>query len=69
MSDPSLHPYVYAQEITLHIRISRKFNFLSQLSSLLGTEALQEVLASPIPLILPILKRGFVWEIYVFVLL
>ena len=69
MSDPNLHPYIYAQEVTLHIRISRKFNFLPQLRSVLGTEVLQEILASPIPLILPMLSRNLVWEIYVFVLL
>ena len=69
MSDPNLHPYIYAQEVTLHIRISRKFNFLPQLRSVLGTEVLQEILASPIPLILPTLSRNLVWEIYVFVLL
>ena len=69
MSNPSLYPYIYAQEITLHVRVSRKFNFLSQLRSLLGTEALQEVLASPIPIIYPILSRNLVWEVYVFVLL
>ena len=69
MSDPNLHPYIYAQEITLHIRISRKFNFLPQLRTVLGTEVLQEVLASPIPFFLPMLRRGLVWEIYVFVLL
>ena len=69
MSDPNLYPYIYAQEITLHIRIGRKFNFLSQLRSVLGIEVLQEVLASPIPLILPMLSRSLVWEIYVFVLL
>ena len=69
MSDPNLHPYIYAQEITLHIRISRKFNFLSQLRFVLGIEVLQEVLASPIPLILPMLSRSLVWEIYVYVLL
>ena len=69
MNDPNLHPYIYAQEITLHIRISRKFNFLSQLRSVLGIEVLQEVLASPISVILPMLTRRLVWEIYVFVLL
>ena len=69
MNDPNLHPYIYAQEITLHIRISKKFNFLSQLRSVLGVEVLQEVLASPIPLILPMLSRSLVWEVYVFVLL
>ena len=69
MSDPNLHPYIYAQEITLHIRIDKKFNFLSQLRSMLGIEVLQEVLASPIPLILPMLSRSLVWETYVFVLL
>lgn len=69
MSDPSLHPYIYAQEITLHVRISRKFNFLAQLRSMLGAEALQQALASPIPLILPMLRRGLLWEVYVFVLL
>ena len=69
MSDPSLYPYIYAQEITLHVRVSRDFNFLSQLRSSLGTKALQEVLASPIPIIYPILSRNLVWEVYVFVLL
>ena len=69
MSDPNIHPYIYAQEVTLHIRISRKFNFLPQLRSVLGTEVLQEILASPIPLILPMLSRNLVWKIYVFVLL
>ena len=69
MSNPSFYPYIYAQEITLHMRVSRKFNFLSQLRSSLGTEALQEVLASPIPIIYPILSKNLVWEVYVFVLL
>ena len=69
MSDPSLHPYIYAQEITLHVRVSRKFNFLTELRSMLGTEALQQALASPIPLILPMLRRDLLWEVYVFVLL
>ncbi len=69
MSDSRLHPYIYAQELTVHIRVSRKFYFLSQLSTLVGTEALQEILASPIPLIYPVLQRNLVWEIYVFILL
>ena len=69
MSYPSLYCYIYAQEITLHVRVNRKFNLLSQLKSLLGTEALQEILASPIPIIYPILRRILVWEVYVFVLL
>ena len=69
MSDPSLHPYIYAQETTLHVRVSRKFNFLTELRSMFGTEALQQALASPIPLILPMLRRDLLWEVYVFVLL
>ena len=69
MRDPSLYPYIYAQEITLHVRVSRKFNFLSQLRSLLGIEALEEIIASPIPIIYPILRKNLVWEVYVFVLL
>lgn len=69
MSNPGLYPYIYAQEVTLHIRVGRKFNFLSQLSSILGPEALQETLASPIPLVVPMLSRGLIWEIFVFVLL
>ena len=69
MSNPSLYPYIYVQEITLHVGVTRKFKFLSQLRSLVGTEALQEILASPIPIIYPILRRNLVWEVYVFVLL
>ena len=69
MSDPNLHSYIHAQEITLHIRISRKFKFLPQLRSVLGTEVLQAVLVSPISLILSMLSRSLVWEVYVFVLL
>ena len=69
MSNPSLYPYIYAQEITLHVRMSRKFNFLSQLRSSLGIEALQEVLASTILIIYPVLSWNLVWEVYVFVLL
>ena len=69
MSNPSLYRYIYAKEMTLHVRVSRKFNFLPQLRSLLGTKALQEILASPIPIIYPILRRNLVWEVYVFVLL
>ena len=69
MNGPNLYPYIYAQEITLHVRVSRKFKFLSELRSLLGTKALQEILTSPIPIIYPILRRNLVWKVYVFVLL
>ena len=57
MSNPNLYPYIYAQEITLHVKVSRKFNFLSQLRSSLGAETLQKILASPIPIIYPILSE------------
>ena len=69
MSDASLHPYMYAQEIKIHIRVSRKFHFLSQLCDLVGVDALRGVLESPTPIIYPLLQRGVVWEIFVFVLL
>ena len=57
MSDSNLHPYIYTQEITLHIRVSRKFHFLSQLRSVIGIKALQEVLASPHPCHSPYLTK------------
>lgn len=69
MSDPQLYPFIYAQEIALHIRVGRKFNFLPQLRSVVGTKGLQALLASPISVIYPVLQRNIVWEIYVFILL
>ena len=66
MSDPT---FIYAQEVTLHIRVSKKFHFLSQLRTLVGTKNLQEILATPTPIIYPILRVNLVWEVYIFVLL
>ncbi len=69
MSGGELNPYIYAQEITLHIRVGRKFHFMPQLCSALGTEVLREVLASPIPFIFPILNNGPRREMCVYILL
>ena len=69
MSDPQLFPFIYAQEISLHIRVSRKFHFLLQLRELVGTKNLSAALASPLPIIYPVLRVSLVWEVYIFVLL
>ena len=66
---PIFNPFHFVQHINVRVCISRKMHFMQRIVFLFGPERLGEILASPEPVILPLINYHTSFNVHVFILL
>lgn len=65
---PIFNPFHFVQHISIRVCISRKLHFMQRIVFLFGPERLREILASPDPIILPLINYENSFDVHVFIL-
>ena len=63
---PSIHAFYFVQHIDVHVCLQRKISFMQTIAHILGLEGLNKALASPYPIILPLIHYPRPFDVYVF---
>ena len=66
---PIFHPFQLTQPVLIRVTISLKIHFMQRIIFLFWPEALERVMQSPNPVILPLLSYEHGFDVELFVLL
>ena len=66
---PIFQPFHFSQQIEIRVCISQKIHFMQRIALMFGPERLGEVLASPNPVILPLINYQTSFNVFIFILL